>query len=32
VEWYQSRGLLKEIDASPAPETVMKELKELLGH
>jgi len=32
VEWYQSRGLLKEIDASPAPETVMKELKKLLGH
>jgi len=31
VEWYQSRGLLKEIDASPAPETVMKVLKELMG-
>ena len=31
VEWYHSRGLLKEIDASPAPETVMKVLKELMG-
>jgi len=32
VEWYHSRGLLREIDASPSPETVMKGLKELLGH
>jgi adenylate kinase len=30
IEWYRSRGLLRDIDASPAPTEVMKGLKKLL--
>ena len=29
IDWYRSRGLLKDIDATPAPEIVMKSLRKL---
>ena len=30
IDWYQSKGLLKNIDATPSPENVLKELKKVL--
>jgi len=30
IDWYKSKGLLKSIDASPSPETILGELKVLL--
>jgi adenylate kinase len=30
IDWYQQKGLLKDIDAAPAPETILKELKKVL--
>ncbi len=29
IDWYRSKGLLHDIDASPSPETVMLNLKKL---
>lgn len=31
IDWYQKKGLLKNIDASPAPAEVLKELKKVLA-
>lgn len=31
IDWYQKKGLLKNIDASPAPAEVLKELKKVLS-
>ncbi len=30
IEWYRNHGLLKDIDASPQPAEVLKELKKVL--
>jgi len=30
IDWYRAKGLLKDIDASPAPTEVLKELKKAL--
>jgi len=30
IDWYQKKGLLKNIDASPAPAEVLKDLKKVL--
>lgn len=30
IDWYRSKGLLKNIDASPSPEAILDELKALL--
>jgi adenylate kinase len=30
IDWYRSKGLLRDIDASPAPTEVLKELKKVL--
>jgi len=31
IDWYESKGLLKSIDASPSPETILGTLKNALG-
>jgi len=31
IHWYRTKGLLKDIDASPQPTEVLKELKKVLG-
>ena len=31
IQWYRSKGLLRNIDASPSPEEVLKELKKVLN-
>jgi len=31
IDWYRSKGLLRDIDASPAPNEVMTHLKEVLN-
>jgi adenylate kinase len=30
IQWYRARGLLRDIDAAPSPENVLKELKKVL--
>jgi len=30
IDWYKTKGLLKNIDAAPAPTEVLKELKKVL--
>jgi adenylate kinase family enzyme len=30
IDWYRTKGLLKDIDAAPAPEVILKELKKAL--
>jgi len=30
IDWYRTKGLLKNIDASPQPSQVLKELKKVL--
>ena len=30
ISWYRSKGLLKDIDAAPAPEEILKSLKKVL--
>jgi len=30
IDWYASKGLLKNIDASPSPEEILQELKQVL--
>jgi adenylate kinase len=30
IDWYQKKGLLKDIDAAPAPAEILKELKKVL--
>ena len=31
IDWYASKGLLKNIDASPSPEEILQELKQVLS-
>jgi len=30
IDWYQKKGLLKDINAAPAPAEILKELKKVL--